>query len=337
MAGLANLVRWEWFKLWRRWMPWILLGILLLFSQLFLWASFGSYLNFKGGNARASFISEFGGRPEQMICDEILAGRIPDLPPGADINALVQQCQQLQSQREELLRQRHNDITLPGSLTAMLPVVQNIGMILVAILTASTLGAEHSWGTLRSILARGTARWQYLGAKLVMMALVAAGAIVVVTAGLALSSAAIGALAGAAPGPASATWNDAAVTAGKAWLAMWPSIALAAFITVLTRSSAAGIALSLGYSFLESITTAIMINLFSWYQTVSNFLLGRNITAWMMEGQDDMGGGAVLGGIVGEFPGELQAILVMAAYTLVLGGLAFWLLARRDIPATGGG
>ncbi len=38
-----KLIRWEWFKLRRRWMPWILLGILILFSQLFIWGSFFSY------------------------------------------------------------------------------------------------------------------------------------------------------------------------------------------------------------------------------------------------------------------------------------------------------
>jgi ABC-2 type transport system permease protein len=38
MIGVLNLARWEWFKLRRRWMPWILLAILLAFSQLAAWS-----------------------------------------------------------------------------------------------------------------------------------------------------------------------------------------------------------------------------------------------------------------------------------------------------------
>ena len=34
---VANLTRWEWFKLRRRWVPWILLGFVLVVNQLIFW------------------------------------------------------------------------------------------------------------------------------------------------------------------------------------------------------------------------------------------------------------------------------------------------------------
>ena len=34
---VALLTRWEWFKLRRRWMPWILLGFVLVMEQLLFW------------------------------------------------------------------------------------------------------------------------------------------------------------------------------------------------------------------------------------------------------------------------------------------------------------
>jgi len=37
-------------------------------------------------------------------------------------------------------------------------------------------------------------------------------------------------------------------------------------------------------------------------------------------------------------PDQTHAIIVLAVYTLVLGGVAFWLFERRDVQgATGGG
>ena len=61
---------------------------------------------------------------------------------------------------------------------------------------------------------------------------------------------------------------------------------------------------------------------------MADFLLVYNIGVFMSGG--DAGGFA--GPTQGDAPGELHAFLVLAAYVLVLGGLAFYLFHRRDIP-----
>ena len=43
IGHIANLGLWEWFKLRRRWMMWILLVFAILFAQLAVWGSFFSY------------------------------------------------------------------------------------------------------------------------------------------------------------------------------------------------------------------------------------------------------------------------------------------------------
>ena len=53
-----------------------------------------------------------------------------------------------------------DNFTLPGSVTNALGVAQGIGVILIVILTASMLGTDYSWGTLRAVLVKGTERWQ---------------------------------------------------------------------------------------------------------------------------------------------------------------------------------
>jgi len=45
IGRIANLAVWEWFKLRRRWMLWILLVFAILFAQLAVWGSFFSYQN----------------------------------------------------------------------------------------------------------------------------------------------------------------------------------------------------------------------------------------------------------------------------------------------------
>ena len=52
IAQVLRLTRWEWFKgLRRRWLPWILLGIIVVIAQSFLWSTYISYetTDFPGG------------------------------------------------------------------------------------------------------------------------------------------------------------------------------------------------------------------------------------------------------------------------------------------------
>jgi len=45
IGNIASLGRWEWFKLRKRWMLWILLVFAILFGQLAVWGGFFSYQN----------------------------------------------------------------------------------------------------------------------------------------------------------------------------------------------------------------------------------------------------------------------------------------------------
>ncbi len=278
MAHVISLTRWEWYKLRRRWLPWIMLGLLLVVTQAFIW---GTY---------------FFNRGEEN-------------------------------------REVYDNFTLPASLANALGLSYSIGIFLIVILTGSILGTEYRWRTLRSILARGTGRWQYLASKALLLALVAGGALLIVMAATAVSSLIAGALAGdPPPGSSDAPgWVDVPITFGKAWFAFLPYIALAGLFTVLTTSSAAGIAISLVYYYAESIIVAIFINLFDWFQTVADYVLGRNAVAWMTSGDGGLVVNFILGGRFGDYPGALHAFLVLAAYAVVLGGLTVWIFRRRDL------
>ena len=343
MTNIANLLRWEWFKLQRRWIPWILLALLLLFSQFRVWGSFFSYrsLESTGGEIplpiEAGAEGPFGARPEGRIptvsVNDLLAGDFSRLPPDLSpevIAGLVAQAQQQAAQQQAQLQRLYDDFAMPGSFPNALGTARAFGLVLLAILTASLIGAEYGLGTLRSVLVRGTGRWPYLAAKFLTLALAAAVALLVVLGVTGLSSLIATALAGSPPGVwASPTWSDAGVTLGKAWVSFIPYLALTGFMTVLVRSSAAGMAIGLGYFFAEQIVVQLFSSFFDWFSTVADYLLVRNISAWA--GGSSFGAGGAGG------PGTLHSFLVLAVYTIALGTAAFLLFQRRDIAGASGG
>jgi len=337
-AHIANLTRWEWFKLRRRWMLWILLVFALLFGQLAVWGGFFSYRNLQetGGELTvpATLQQQQGRVPRTVRCNDLLSGDPSRQPPDLDAQVtagLTAQCRLQTATLPARLARGYANFTLPGSIPNALNTVQTLGLILMSILTASAIGIDYGAGTLRSVLTQGTGRWPYLTAKFVTLAALTALGLLVAVASVAFSSAVAANLAGAAPEStaAAASWSDAGVALWKAWVSILPYVALTAFVTVVARSSAAGMAIGLGYYFAEQLIVALLTNFFSWFQNVADYLLVRNISGWT--------GGA--GGFPGAgLPDQTHAIVVLALYTLALGGGAFWLYERRDVQgATGGG
>lgn len=338
IAEVAGLMRWEWFKLQRRWMVWILLVFALLFAQLAVWGDFFSYQNLSetGGELTvpATLQERQGRAPDTVRCDDLLSGDPARQPKDLDaqvVAGLAAQCRQQAATLPARLERSYGDFTLPGSIPEMLDTVQTLGLILMAILTASAIGIDYGTGTLRSVLTQGTGRWPYLTAKLLTLALLAAIGLLIALVSVAISSTVAGNLAGAPPastGAPAPTWSEAGVELWKSWVSVLPYIVLTAFVTVVARSSAAGMAVGLGYYVFEPLVIALLTNFFSWSQNVANYLLVRNISAWS-------GGGFPSAGTP---PDQTHALVVMAVYTLLLGGVAFWLFERRDVQgATGSG
>ena len=339
IAHIGNLAVWEWFKLRRRWMLWILLIFALLFAQLAVWGAFFSYNNVRetGGELTVpAALQQQGGRiPRTVRCNDLLSGDAARQPADLDaqvLAGLTAQCRQQAPALPARLARGYSNFTLPGSIPTALGTVQTLGLILMAILTASAIGIDYGAGTLRSVLTQGTGRWPYLTAKLITLSVLALLGLVVAVASVAVSSTIAGSLAGAAPAaPGTAvTWSDAVTALFKAWLSILPYIALTAFVTIIARSSAAGMAIGLGYYFFEQLIVALFSALFSWFQNVADFFLVRNISAYT----------GAAGGFpgAGTLPDPTQAAIVLAIYTLIFGGIAYWLFQRRDVSgATGGG
>ena len=351
IVDVLRLIRWEWFKLRKRWMPWILLIVALAVVQATLWGFYASYANV--GN---EYASGYPGVPDargsspiiRISCVDILEGTADakvELVIGEmreDARKRVEQrrehgsCPDIVEQIAEDRERRRGFFVLPGGLANALGVAHYIGLLLVMILGASTVGAEYGWGTLRTALTKGTGRWQFLGAKALSLVLFSVAGLLVVSLTVVVSSLIAASLTlGDGGGLAGAgQWSTVAVMFGKATYVLVAYAILALFFTVLTSSSSMGIAMSLAYYFAELILGRILGDLFAWFDNVSDFLIGFNTAAWMSESGVVTTEGTLFP--VSDPPGALHAFVVLLTYIVVLGGAAFWLFQRRDVAGARG-
>ena len=352
IAQVLRLTRWEFFKLRRRWMPWILLIVALAVVEATMWGFYASY----GGLSEPEIIVYHGPQDAEGFWSSVIRLSCVDVDDAkiesarervleeerervlAEIGAERESCRWgLKGFAEE--RQRHREVfVLPGSLANGLGVAHYIGVFLVMILGASAVGTEYGWGTLRTALTRGTGRQGFLTAKALSLVLLSVAGLLIVSLTVVVSSLITASLTLNDGGWLGDTglWSTVAVMFGKAVYGLMPYIVLALFLTVLTSSSSMGIALSLSYYFVELILVSILGGLFDWFNNVSDFLIGTNTTAWMTEtGVETTGGNAALFDIA-DLPGALHAFLVLLAYMVVMSGAAFWLFQRRDIAGARG-
>ena len=244
IIDILRLTRWELFKLRRRWMTWVLLFIALAFVQAFLWGFYSAYHNIGDHSA-----SGYPGRPgaEDIVtitCSDILDGtadakaervsdefrehalrRIEDRRQSGECPDVIEEVAERRSSHREYF-------VLPGGLANSLGVAHSIGVLLIMILGASTMGVEYGWGTLRVALATGVGRLQFLLAKGFSLILLGGlglliASLTVVVSGLIAATL----VADEAGGLANAgEWSTAGVMFGKAVYGMAPYAVLALFV-----------------------------------------------------------------------------------------------------------
>ena len=329
---VLNVGRWEWFKLSRRWLPWILVLLLIVGSQVAIWGNVYGYSQLKANGARV----RYGVADQSRVnanCNDLLAGKLPGGLKNAQpdvISILVGECNDpaTQQQLQQRLQDFYKHFTAPGSLVYILQQGQVFVVLLASILGASLIGAEYGLGTLRPVLGFGTGRWQYLAGKLLLMAIAVLAALTILAATSYGAGVAAKALESAPPGGAAASnWSDVWTAFGKDWFALLPAVGLTACVTIIVGSTASGMAIALGYYFAE-LVLVVLFAPFSWFDHIANYLLGRAMSGW--------NGGGPFNSDAIPVPSDLRSIIVLTVYSLVLGGLAFAFFLRRDVKGAVG-
>jgi ABC-2 type transport system permease protein len=229
----------------------------------------------------------------------------------------------------EILAQIKASLQLPGAFDTIFSTARTIGTLLVIILTASVIGSEYSWGSIRQVLTKKGIRYQYVVSKLIALLFYAtAGLFAAVLIGFGLSLATSSLL-------GSIEWSfltpgfigEIASTFGWTLLGLLTYIALAAFFSFLGRSAISGIGGALGLYVIEAVLVTIFTSSGGWLAKIPDYLLGPNIDA-LVQATLFAHNPFLASGTAPDVP---HAIIVIATYCIVLISASLVIFQKRDI------
>ena len=230
----------------------------------------------------------------------------------------------------------------PWSIPALLDSGQFWGAAVFAgILTSSTVATEYNWGTVRQAIIRGQPRWQYLTVKLLGTTTVCVVFLLVALAlGILFSI-----LATAAEGePITLDVRDGPTAAEiplmvlRSALGIIPYGMLAFALAVVGRSTALGIAGTLGYMLGEGIIVAILESIGGVAADVRDVAIGHHVASLIAANRIGSGDYNSIAGrelpVSSELPDVWVATLVILAYCAVFAAVAFFVFNRRDLRSS---
>ena len=198
-----------------------------------------------------------------------------------------------------------------------------IASILVIVLAAQSMGSEYGWGTIRALVSRASGRVPLILAKLIVLAgytLLALLVCAVASVGFAYL---FGSLASNDTGLSNGEWLDILAAIGRGMLSLGVYAIIALVITILSKSTAAGIAGGIALSFLEPAIWALLGQASDMFDTVSEYFIAYNVTGLSTIGTDNSTDG---------FDATRGAIVV-AVWLVGLLALALVIFRRRDITS----
>jgi ABC-type transport system involved in multi-copper enzyme maturation permease subunit len=227
-----------------------------------------------------------------------------------------------------------NLLGLPVAIPFALSLLASFGVLLAIILTASSVGNEYNWKTIRTALISSQSRFKFLVAKLVSLGiLILIGMVIGVAIGFIMSliTTALGGY----------TFDFSFATGSYLWaqfLQFWrtfyiimPFSLLGFALAIVGRSAMPGIATGIGVFFLEDIVTALMRAAGGWIANVPDYLLNTNTSAITalnnLPTRFAMGGG----NSTATLPTLLHAFIILGLYSVVFLFIGFYLFRKRDV------
>jgi ABC-type transport system involved in multi-copper enzyme maturation permease subunit len=223
---------------------------------------------------------------------------------------------------------------LPGALKSTLDLVQQLGSWLLVVLTATALGMEDAYGTLRIMLSTGLSRTSYLLGKLFAFGLVTVGFVLAALVTGIACALLIAAAAGGSIRPLSVAGNlvflGVAMTLRTIGVLCIP-VLLTSCATILSRSQVIGTAAGLGYYLLEAVAQRLVDMLGTQGQHLSPLLPGRDIATIMALNRFDRHGAAFAA-----LPALPVAVIALLGYAALFLFVSWIVFRHRDMTASTG-
>lgn len=220
-------------------------------------------------------------------------------------------------------------VVLPNVIPTMLGVAASLSRVMMVILGASLAGSEFAWGTVRHLIGRTRDRLAYVSGKLIILISII---LILLIIGLV-----VGTLSGSGITPLvrdSISWDflnagtflrlPVALILGA--LSVLPYTLLAFMIALVTRSTAAGLAIGLVTLLVgEPILAQILASLSEPWNELAYYLpytSSQILKTWM---------GSLTGGTSPDH--VVRAVIVLLGYTLAFAGLALTPFRKRELTA----
>jgi len=230
----------------------------------------------------------------------------------------------------------------PWSIPALLDSGQFWGAaVFVAILTSSTVATEYNWGTVRQALTRGQPRWQFLAAKLVGTSIICT-AFLLAALGVGVLFSILATSAEGAPitldvrdGP---SVPEIFLMVLRSALGIIPYGMLAFALAVVGRSTALGIAGTLGYMLGEGIIVAILESIGGIAADLREVTIGHHVASLIAANRIGAGDYNSIAArelpVSADLPDVWIAALVILLYTAAFAAVAFFVFNRRDLRSS---
>jgi ABC-2 type transport system permease protein len=162
-----------------------------------------------------------------------------------------------------------------------------LGPILAVVFGSSLIGSEFGWNTLRPVLTRARTRSALLTAKwlTVLLYVVVLAVIGVLVTMIAATVASL--VTGQGTGWSTSTIVDAVAISGGFVVGVLPLAALAMLVALLSRSNAAGIAISIAYGFVESVVLLLLRQLSDVFDNIEKGAIYWNADRLLAVGGDN--------------------------------------------------
>jgi ABC-2 type transport system permease protein len=230
-----------------------------------------------------------------------------------------------------------NLLGLPVAMPFGMMILSFVGCILATILSASTIGNEYNWRTIRTVVVSSESRFKLLTAKLISATIfILIGMVIGLVVGFIMSliTTAIGGYAFDFSFATSSYMWDQFFQFWRTFFVMIPYILLGFMFAVVGRSAMPGIAAGIGIFFIEAIMLDGLFYLAGgWLAKVPNYLLYANLQtitnlADLPQGfREGMGAGSL--GI--KLPTSTHAFITLAIYSIVFLFISFYLFRKRDV------
>ena len=224
---------------------------------------------------------------------------------------------------------------LSSAIPFALYLIANFGAVLAIILTASSIGSEYNWKTIRTALISSESRLKFITAKLVSLSiLILAGMLIGVVVGFitGLITTGIGGYSYNFDFATGSYFWEQFLQFCRSFFVIMPYALMGFLMAIVGRSAMPGIATGIGVMFLESIITAFMILAGGWIAKVPDYLLSANVNAITALNNLPQGFGMRTGGAIQTATTSLpHAYITLSIYSLAFLVLSYYLFHKRDV------